>query len=256
MRIINAYKKLKLLLFKDEYDILTIFKNSIVITGFQGFGLTGYIATKHVVNKLKAERVGCIILPNMSDVAFMDSGKRVALPHEIYVKTVNNKNIVIILNNALPHPKDYNIYAMELTKLLKESDISLLILIGGLSKSARLEGEKYELRCAVTSSYKGEIPAPLLESNLYIVGPLALLLIYAEMFQVPAITILPYCEIMRPDPRAAAVAVSVLSKLLGFNIDVTELYLDDAKIQEEFKRISELRQRYITQESREVTTYM
>jgi len=36
----------------------TLFENALFITGYQGFGMVGYLTTRHLVRELKLEKVG------------------------------------------------------------------------------------------------------------------------------------------------------------------------------------------------------
>nr|MCG2909932.1 PAC2 family protein [Stygiolobus sp.] len=75
------------------------------------------------------------------------------------------------------------------------------------------------------------------------IGPLALFTIYSEIEDLPAVVLLPYADRDRIDPAAAAVAIEEINKLLNLKIDVTELYEDARKIEEELQRQLELIQK-------------
>ena len=89
-----------------------------------------------------------------------------------------------------------------------------------------------------------------MQQGLYVIGPLALVLLYAEIFDLPAVAILPYAEASRPDPRAAAVAVKRIGELYGFKVGVEDL-LEEARKIEEMINMLEKQQRETTMPSSE-----
>ena len=230
--MVNKKVKVKVLYASPE-DL----KDAILITGFQGFGGVGYITTRYLVNKLNAKFVGYVFSYYMPDVTF-SMNRKIALPYEIYLYKGANRNIIILLNNAVPLvEKAY--FADAVMSWASESGISEAILVGGLDISTK-QGEG-DFRCLPNSHYKGEIPGPILEDDLYIIGPLALMSIFSEIYKIPAIIVLPYTEPSRADPAAAAKAVEVISKMCNLNVDTSELYEDARAIEAELKKISELR---------------
>lgn len=47
--------------------------NCVLITGFHGIGLTGYIAVTHLINTFRAERIGYIETEFMPPLVFMNA---------------------------------------------------------------------------------------------------------------------------------------------------------------------------------------
>jgi len=211
-------------------------KNSILITGFRGFGLVGYLSVKHLRDKLKPELVGYVVSDRMSDVVYMSEGK-IALPHEIYFYSNDKVKIILLLNNALP-PSSLSLpFARYILTRAKKYGVKECVFIGGLNRSFNIEGD--DARFLVNSYYSKPIPGKILESELPVAGPLASMIIYSELLKIPALTILPYTDPMRPDPRAAAVAIEKINKILNINVDVSDLYEGEKIIQEELKKLME-----------------
>jgi len=225
-------------------------KDSILITGFQGFGGVGYITTRYLVSKLKAKRIGYILTSNMPDVTFSDSG-RIALPYEIFIAEHIKGNFTVIVNHAVP-VIDRNKFAKNIISWALDSGVKEAVFIGGLDVNAKRDESKY--RVLPNAHFKKEPPGKILENDLYIIGPLALLTIYSEIYGLPALVLLPYTEPARVDPAAAAVAVEVLNEMYGLNVDPSELYRDAEAIEKELARVSEL-QRAVEVESKR-THYM
>lgn len=226
-------------------------KNSTLITGFQGFGGVGYITARYIVSKVKASRIGYILTKNMPDVVFSDDGK-LGLPYEIYYFERGRKSFLVLVNHVVPI-KDRVTLCRGVVEWSKSVGVKELALIGGLDINARVGSGKY--RVLKNSHYKGDVEGEVLESNLYIIGPLALLALYSEVYKVPALIILPYTEPARISPGSAAVAVEVLNNIYKLSVDPEELYLDAKALEEEYERLSEL-QKLAEREARRPTHYM
>lgn len=80
------------------------------------------------------------------------------------------------------------------------------VLVGGLSDSLRVSGDD-ALRIVPTNAFLRRMKT--FKSGLHVAGPSAIMLAEHEMRNFPAIAILPYAA-LRPDPKAAAVAIKNL----------------------------------------------
>jgi len=218
-------------------------KGSILITGFQGIGAVGYIATKHLIRELGAKRIGFILSKFMSDVVLFEDG-RVILPYEIYYASKNGLKLVFILNNAQPLIYERATYARKIIEWCIENSFNRGIFVGGLDKTAREPHEQSDFKCVPSSGYNFKIPGPILSRELVVVGPLALLIAFSEIYDFPSLTILPYSETLRPDPAAAAIAVKIIGNMLGLKVSVRKLYEDAKTLEQHLKRFEEF-QRFL-----------
>ncbi len=236
---------------KGSFD----FSNAILITGFQGIGAVGYITVKHLIKELNAKRIGYIISKYMADTVFFEDNK-VLLPYEIYYYMKNGTKLILVLNNAQPLMSERVEYANKLILWAKKHSVSKGIFIGGLDKGTKEAGEKDEFKCVPSSTFKDVLPGSVLNKELMIVGPLALLVAFSEIHEFPSITILPYAEILRPDPAAAAVAVNVINKMLNLNVNVSRLYEDARVIEEKVKKFEEFQKTLEGRVKERVSHYM
>ncbi len=208
-------------------------------TGFHGVGHVGWITIRHLVTKLKAKRIGYVVSYFMQPFVTVKEG--ITLPYEFYKKD----DIVFFVANVPMSKKDLNIVSMEVAEKIAKSEIEESILIGGLD--ARLKDKEQDFRIAPTSTYyrnhEDEIKSrgyKLLEEGLGIIGPLAYFLSVFEAVKHPAVAILPYAAVERPDPKAAARAIDVISEITGLKIDTQELIEEGMMIE---KEIAELEKR-------------
>jgi len=215
------------------------FDNDILITGFHGIGMTGYIAISHMLNSLDAERIGYIqteFLPPFVSV----NEDRLLTPFEIY----KWDRFVFVRTEFPPHKREENAFAREIAEWTVDQEFEEAFLIGGLDRTFRNGPE--EFRIVPTKSYlkrREEAQEPLLETGLYVTGPLAIMLSAFEMLKFPAVAVLPYAVRSRPDPRAASIAVTKICDAYGLGIDVSDLVRDaetiEKKLQEKRIRTEE-----------------
>ncbi len=225
-------------------------KGSVFVTGFAGFGGTGYIATKHLVEQLNMRRIGFVKTRYVPEITWL-SNYGIAMPFEIFYHDASK--LVVLLNHGEIHERERSVYADVVTSWIKSVGARLVILIGGLDKQYKKGDEK--LRWLATSKCEIKLDDPMMDKGLYIVGPLALMILFSEMKGIPALVILPYAEAMRPDPLAAAVAVEKISEIIGVEVDTSKLREDARIIEEELKRMDEYQER-LTKMRQESRLYM
>ncbi|BBD71978.1 carboxylate--amine ligase [Sulfodiicoccus acidiphilus] len=207
------------------------------ITGFRTLGETGYLAARYLVTAKRMKRIGFVVTKYQRDVAFLDD-YGLATPYEIFYD--DQDQVIVLLNHLLPFEREWSPFALAVTKWLKRISPKEVFLIGGLDK--RYKNDQTDVRWLSTSKSTVKLDFPNIEKQLLMVGPLALLTVYAEIMDVPATVILPFADRDRADPQAAAVAIEVLKKVIGISVDVNQLYEDARKIQEELRRQMELMQ--------------
>ncbi len=206
----------------------------VFLTGFQGIGFTGYIAIKHIVTTLPASPIGVVEAPSIPPFVWMD-GERLISPIQLY----EYGPFVFLVTEALPPPKDQYRLLRTVVDWVVETGFEEAVLIGGLDQ--RFQRGEEKMRCAVTGAYlrTRKLKIPLIERGLLITGPLALMLHRFEVNDFPAIALLPYANATRPDPMAAANAISTLNELYGLNVDYAELVKDAERIEKEVKELLE-----------------
>jgi uncharacterized protein len=229
---------------KENIDL----KDCIFITGFHSpIGETGYIAVRHLIKTLQPERIGFIdttLLPQLTGL----ENSRLTLPFELF----KSENLVILFPRVVPYRAEQRKFAQTITQWLIENKFSEAILIGGLDNQFKV-GEA-EFRVVPTGAMlkkAQENKFVLLEEGLNVFGPLALMLIYLEIEDFPALSILPFAQRGRPDPRAAAVVIEKINTLYGLSISTTELIRDAREIEEEVGKIIKQQEEIQRREPRE-----
>ncbi len=204
------------------------------ITGFHGVGHVGWIAVRHMVTQLGAERVGYLVTRHMQPFVSVKDG--IVLPYEIY----RHRDAVFLLTNIPFSERDSSIVPLFVAEKFHKS-FEEAILIGGLD-SRRKEGDESPLKLAPTSIYLARHSDTvnkygLLGEGLGIVGPLAYMLSVFEARKFPAVAILPYAAVERPDPTAAAKAVEAVGEFTGLEIDVKELVEEGIRVEQKVEEL-------------------
>ncbi len=190
----------------------------VLITGFPGFGYVGTIATRYLANKMKSVKIGDIITKYMPDfVAIEEYG--VMTPYEIFL--ARDKDLIIIVNNALPSTPERVPYSLALAEWFKKINGSRAIFAGGLNIKLKEGDEEFRWVCNMDCEWS--FKEPTLGRGNYIVGPLATLYTIFTIKKIPTLLILPYTEPGKYDPSAAAVFIRKLNEVLNTDIPVGDL---------------------------------
>ncbi len=223
----------------------------IFITGFHGIGYVGFLATRYLVTTLKAKKIGYVEASIEPLFTSSTQSGGVYVPFEIYCF----ENLMFFCANyGFTSRVELRILDY-IARWVSSMPFTCAIMFGGLDSRLR-KTQDVGLRLAATSEFvkrfRNWIRAPLLEEGLWIVGPLARLLVRFEEYSFPAVAILPYAEIMRPDPYAASVGISYLKDILKIEVDLSKL-LESAEAIE--REIEELKKRWERLQT-EKMTYM
>ncbi|OYT26009.1 MAG: hypothetical protein B6U95_08085 [Thermofilum sp. ex4484_82] len=227
----NEVKKLNIeIILKRKVDL----EGKIFITGFHGIGYAGYIAVNHIIESTNAELLGYVTTEQYPPIVSLDEN-RVLTPYELFMY----KDFILFLPRFQPPPSEQNDLMRILTEWTVKNRFKEAILIGGLDSKLKAGEEK--LRVVPTSQFKmnNKLELKKLDRNLYVVGPLAILLAYYEIKDFPAIALLPYAQRGRPDPLAAATAIQVINQLYDLDISTEQLIKDAKQIEQEIAQLKE-----------------
>ena len=203
-----------------------------LVTGFIGLGHTGFLSVDHVINELKAEKVGFIETLHIPPMVTVRK-QEYTTPYELYAKG----DTVFFRCESIPSGKSGSSILRAFVDWAKKGGIDRVILMGGLSMAFKKEGEKSNVRYLYNSYYRerfGELE-PIVQEGVQVVGPLAVLLYYTEIREMPSVAILSFADSNRVDPRGAANATLALSKLLNQEIDVQLLIGRASMIEKEME---------------------
>ena len=203
----------------DEEEL----RGSVLVTGFRGFGMVGYLVSKYLALLLEAEKVGYILTRHTPPMILVEEDGT-GFPFDIYFVREPVKTVIVV-NRALPEREHMDEYVEGLARWASRIGVRFAVLTGGLSRDYRPEDEKYGYRHVANRFYEGPaLDAPRMEEGLGVMGPLALLFVYMDYYRVPAVIVLPYSAVEEIDYSAAAVGVKLVAeKMLGVMVDVSQL---------------------------------
>jgi len=208
------------------------FEGCTLLNGWHGIGECGFISMSQAVDSLKAERIGFIITKNIPQFITIKN-ERITFPFEIYRKD----NLIIILPIFEPIKSEHLMFTKTIVDWAVDEKFEQAIVVGGLDK--RLEDD-HKLKAIYTKAFlrkSQKVDIKILDEGLYVTGPLAYMLMFFELNDFPAISLLPYAERSRPDPIAASVAIETINQLLNVDINVQELLDEAEKIEKEIEAL-------------------
>ena len=232
-------------------------RGAYLVTGFRGFGMVGYMASKYLALAAGARKVGYLYSEATEPLILVEEDD-VGFPHDLYLAEMGGKRILTVVNRALPEPGAQAGLVRAIAELAAKARVRLAILLGGLSREYQPEGDKFKYRWLKNTHYRGREPeAPRMEAGLGVVGPLALLFMALERAGVPALMVLPYSFVETPDYEAVNVAVKVVAGLVGVEVDMSRLErLVEAQRLEILRRLRELEERASREEEGGKGIYM
>jgi uncharacterized protein len=207
-----------------EFEEFEVAKPSFLVLGLPDTGLVGAISSNHIVEQLSLREVAGIDMPMMGPPLAIIINSEVKTPLRIHH---GNGGRVLALTSEAPVPAT----AMHaLSKLLVDyalkRGIEYIISIVGLASPNRINVEKPRVYWLASNPRAAKLVEGLGVENFangYLVGPYALVLKEAIRKRVANLILLAESFVDFPDPEAAAQALTVLSRILGVNIDVSKL---------------------------------
>lgn len=191
-----------------------------LVNGLPDVGLVGLVAASHIVSSLKMKEVGSMESDSFPPMIVLHDG----LPKSPIRLFANDSLVVIVAETAIP---------ASLTRSLAEAVVNwaashraeAVISVGGMAVQNRQDIEVPKVFAALSDR---RLEARLNEgaevlTEGYIVGAYGLILKKCVDMKLPAITLLTQSYYNYPDPEAAAAALTSLNKILGLEVDASDL---------------------------------
>jgi uncharacterized protein len=205
------------------------------VTGFHGIGLVGYVTVRYLVKKLEAKKIGFIVTESMPPIITMENGE-IKPPLELYIY----RHVVFMCAESPPTTRIHR-FSRGISEWVIKSGFEKALLVGGLDSSYSTSANPEDnLRVIKTSQYNGlRKGASTLEDGLFVVGPLALLMLNFYIADFPALAVLPYASRDKVDLRASANAIQFINQELDLAVNVDELILNAKRIEDEALKSAE-----------------
>jgi uncharacterized protein len=208
---------------KDGFQIVetgSIPRQAIMINGLPDVGLVGLLAASHIISSLKLKEVGSLESDLLPPMIVLHGG----IPKSPVRIFADNSLIVLISETAIPVSL-LRPLANDLAEWAQSHRTRLMLSLGGMAISNRQDVDKPKVFAAISEKgleSKLHGAAEILEEG-YIVGAYGLLLRRCAETSMPAIALLTQAYYNHPDPEAAAATLTAVNKILGLDLEISEL---------------------------------
>ena len=205
-----------------------------LITGFHGIGEVGYISVRYLIEETKAKKIGMIVSPLTPPLISLDDKGNTQLPFELFVHPEHP--FAYLLIRFQPHPEEMREFTRAVADFVQNRGIKGLVMLGGLDNNFRPEDDERGFRCVVANGFPFDEP-PLIDAGLFISGGVAMMLIELHVKSTPSLTLFPYADREKPDPKAAAKAIDIINDTFNTNIDTANLEQEAKELEQEVNQI-------------------
>ncbi|MEM3783702.1 MAG: proteasome assembly chaperone family protein [Candidatus Bathyarchaeia archaeon] len=223
-------------------------KNPIMIEGLPGLGLVGKIATRYLIKQLKAQKFAHLYSPHFPYFVLVSKKGSVRLLRGAFYFWKNDKgeNDLIFFtgdSQAQTIEGQYEI-SSRILDFAQRYNVKLVITIGGYRVETK---DKPKVVAAATNqnlldrALRAE--AVISPMGSPIVGTAGLILGLAPFRKIDALCLLGETRGYLPDPKAAKSVLEVLLKILGVNVDLSELDEEIAKADSMVARLQKIEEK-------------
>lgn len=222
---------------------LKALKNGVLLTGLPGIGLIGQVVGRYLVQELKAEKVANIYSPHFPHQVFMTKkgGMRI-IKNSIYVCRGKTRDIMILLGDvqAMSSVGQYEVVGTILDYCQKYG-VKEIITVGGYST-----GKIAEVRRVFGVSTSETLREAFKKDGVIfgeakgsIVGAAGLLPTLAKLRGIDGSCLMGETHGSYIDTLSARQIVVLLSKYLGFKVDLKRLDEQAEESQKVLKKVQE-----------------
>jgi uncharacterized protein len=207
-------------------------KNPLIIEGFPGFGLVGTITTEFLLEHLKTEHIGRIILEDSSAMVAIHENKLIEPMGLFY----NEKYNIVILHSINAAPGTEWKIGELIKQLANDLGAKEIICIEGVGSST--DSDESRVFFFTNNGEKDkrfrELKIEPLQEGIIMGVTSALLL---KMENLPISCVFAETHSNLPDSKAAAKIIEVLDKYLDLNVDPKPLLETAQRFEEKLKDI-------------------
>jgi uncharacterized protein (TIGR00162 family) len=224
-------------------------KNAVLIEGLPGQGLVGKIAADFLAKQLKAKKIAELYSPHFAYYVLVDKKGAVRLLRSEFYYWKNEQaenDLILLTGDSQPQTIEgqYEV-ADAILDFAQKNNVSLVLTIGGYRTNAM---DRPGVLASATNQAlldkalkAGAKNSP---SGSPIVGTAGLLIGLAKFRKIEALCLLVETPGYLPDPQAAKSVLDIVSRMLGFEVDLSGLDKDihrSKQIEERMRRIEEQR---------------
>jgi uncharacterized protein len=212
-------------------------KGTVLLEGFPGAGLVGPMAISYIIDKIGMECIGHIESPDFPPLIAVHNDKPMP-PVRIYLSKKTNI-IAIFAEFAIPIEITYEI-SDAIYEFAKEKGIAEIMSISGIPyKAADMQKEQASFFIASNENMRAKAVKAGLKSvgEGVATGVNAMIMMRAVSNGIPDLSILVPVDPNIVDPKYAELAIIALNKVIGLNVDTTELNKEAALVESKISDI-------------------
>jgi len=222
-------------------------KNPVLIEGLPGLGMVGGIAVNFLVKQLKAKKIAELYSPHFPYYVLVNKKGNVRLLRGVFSvwKNKSGEDLIFLTGDSQAQTIEgqYDV-ADCILRFARKKKVKTIITIGGYRKEAENTPKviavstnpsllEIAIRAEAIASFAGNP----------IVGTAGLLLGMAKFEKIDALCLLGETRGYLPDPKAAKSILAVLQRILGIEVDLTELDKEIDKYEKIAQRMKEIEAR-------------
>ncbi len=226
-------------------------KKPVIIEGFPGFGLVGTIACEFLIDHLKTEQIGRVLLEDEPAMIAIHKGKIV----EPLSLSYNKKYNLVIVHSMTASPGSEWKISDIIMSIAKELDAKEIISIESVNSPNMSENPQtfyYTNNLAKDKKFKKEGLNPLNEG--IVMGVSSALLLKAENFPISCIFAEAHSAL--PDSKAAAEIIKVLDKHLDLKVDYNPLIETAKNFEDKLKSILQQSKQTVESHEKKAMSYV
>jgi len=226
-------------------------KNPSIINGFPGFGMVGTIAAEFLVQHLKTEQIGKVILEEMPALIAIHEG-RIIEPLSIYYNKEFNLVIVHSISGIAGSEWKMSDVIIQLTKELEAKEIISLEGVGSDIETTEPRAFYFTNTESKNRDFQN-LKLDQLKEGI-IMGVTSALLLKTE--NMPISCILAETHSNLPDSKAAAKIIEILDGYLGLKVDYKPLLETAKKFEEKIKKVMQQSRIAETERDKKALSYV
>ncbi len=224
-------------------------ENPILIEGLPGIGLIGKLGADHLISELRAEKFAELYSPHFVHQALIEPHSTIRpMRNEFYYWKGKDLQLIILVGDSQPQPTDsYGHYEVVGATLdyVEKFGVKTIFTLGGSStggqevKTPRVFGAATDRK--LVEKYRKHGITFKSEPGSAIVGASGLLLALGQLRGIRGVCLLGespgYLVI---DARSAKSVLEVLTKILGIDVDMSELEKRAQETEQFIKKVQDM----------------
>ncbi|MBT3772521.1 MAG: proteasome assembly chaperone family protein [Euryarchaeota archaeon] len=208
----------------------------VAVCGFTSTGMVGVIAASHIVNSLNIPQIGTVLNPSFPAIALVQD----EVPKHP-VRVYQNDELGVFVSE-MQFPTDFDVqFAETVLNWFTQGDFERLIIVDGVQREDVEAHERRLHGVASTVSARNRLRTEGIEliTQGVVAGISGYLLSEGDRLDLDITALLPECNPMFPDARAAALAVEAISELTQIEVPLSSLIEDARRVEESVQGIFE-----------------